>query len=70
MRFEVFAAVKIWIVVFWVVTPCSLVGVTNVSAERIVSIFSLLPFFDFHSGYEFIFFSCFVLCFYEGTITH
>jgi hypothetical protein len=25
-RFEVFMAVKLWFVVFWVVTPCSLVG--------------------------------------------
>jgi hypothetical protein len=26
MKFEVFTAMKIWIVVFWFVTPCSLVN--------------------------------------------
>jgi hypothetical protein len=26
MRFEVFTAVKMWIVGYWIVTPCSLVG--------------------------------------------
>lgn len=26
MRFEVFVAVQMWIVVFWVLTPCRLVG--------------------------------------------
>lgn len=26
MIFEVFTAVKMWIVVFWVVAPCSIVG--------------------------------------------
>jgi hypothetical protein len=31
--------VKIYIVVFWVMTPCSLVGDTNVSKNYIVSIF-------------------------------
>jgi hypothetical protein len=26
MRFEVFKAVKMWMAVFWFVTPCNLVG--------------------------------------------
>jgi hypothetical protein len=26
MRFEVLTAVKMWMLVFWVVTPCGLVG--------------------------------------------
>jgi hypothetical protein len=34
MRFEVVAAVKIWIVVFWAVTPCSLVGCYQLSEEH------------------------------------
>jgi predicted Holliday junction resolvase-like endonuclease len=39
MRFGVPSAVKMSIVVFWVVTPCDYVVVTNVSEERVASIF-------------------------------
>jgi hypothetical protein len=36
MRFKVFTIVKIWIVVFWVMTPSSLQGKTNISEEHIL----------------------------------
>jgi hypothetical protein len=39
MRFEVITAVKMSILVFWVVTPCRLYEDTNVSEKHNVSIF-------------------------------
>jgi hypothetical protein len=40
MRFEVLSAVKLSMLVFWVVTLCGLVGrVTNVSEEHTASMF-------------------------------
>jgi hypothetical protein len=41
MGFEVLRVVKIYIVVFWVMTPCSLVGDTNLSNDHIASIFKV-----------------------------
>jgi hypothetical protein len=43
MRFEVFTAVKISMLAFWVVTPCGLVSSadTNVSEGNSATIFSL-----------------------------
>jgi hypothetical protein len=39
MRSEVLMVVKIMMMVFWVVTPCGLVGGTSVSEEHTASIF-------------------------------
>jgi hypothetical protein len=41
MRFEVFPAVKMWIMIFWVVTLCSLVGCYQHFGERIAFIFTI-----------------------------
>lgn len=38
MAFEVFAAVKMWIVVLWFVMPCGFEEVTKVCEERVFSI--------------------------------
>jgi hypothetical protein len=41
LRFEVFGSVTLKITIFWDVTPCSLVEVTDASEERAASIFRI-----------------------------
>lgn len=46
MIFEVFVAVKVWNVLAWVLTPCSLVSGYNIKEEHIASIFGIDSFIE------------------------